>query len=125
MGMAPGGLMRQEIYEDEYGIDAWDQEQGARCFVHLANSAMYQEITGRRPPHKPPTVKDYTRAGLPWFDYYSDDKALPGAGLLGKLTSVAAKIIEKGSLPLDGNDPVQPGVVKQLGKSRTVREGEF
>ena len=26
MGLAPGGLMRQQIYEDEYGIDAWDQE---------------------------------------------------------------------------------------------------
>ena len=24
MGLAPGGLMRQEIYEDEYGLEAWD-----------------------------------------------------------------------------------------------------
>jgi hypothetical protein len=125
MGLAPGGLMRQEIYEDEYGVDAWDQEQGARCFVHLANSTMYQAITGRRPPHTPPTAQDYTRAGLPWFDYYSDGKALLGAGLLGKLTSVAAKIIEKGNPPLDDNDPVQPDAVKQLGKVRTVREGKF
>ncbi len=125
MGLTPGGLMRQEIYEDEYGLDAWDQEQGARCFAHLANSTMYQAITGRRPPHKPPTAKDYTRAGLPWFDFYNDGKTLPGAGLLGKLTSVAAKIIEKGNPLLDDNDPVQPDVVKPLGKARTVREGEF
>jgi hypothetical protein len=117
--------MRQEIYEDEYGIDAWDQEQSARCFVHIANSEQYQLITGCRPPHRPPTAKDYTRAGLPWFDYYSDGKALPGAALLGKLSSVAAKIIEKGISPLDDNDPVDPGVVKPLGKTRTVREGKF
>lgn len=68
MGLAPGGLMRQEIYEDDYGLEAWDQEQGFRCFVHLANSEQYQAITGHAPPHKPPTVGDYTEAGLPWFD---------------------------------------------------------
>ena len=75
-GTAPGGLMRQEIYEDEYGIDAWDQDNGFRCFIHLANSAQYLAIMGHQPPHTPPTAKDYTSAGLPWFDYYSDSKAL-------------------------------------------------
>jgi hypothetical protein len=125
MGLAPGGLMRQKIYMDEYGIDAWDQDDGYRCFMHLANSEMYQAITGHRPPHRPPTAKDYNRAGLPWFDYYCDGKALPGAGLLGKLSSVAAKIIEKGKPTLDDNDPVELGVVKQLGGARRVREGKF
>ena len=125
LGLAPGGLMRQEIYEDEYGIDAWNQENGYRCFVHLANSAVYQAITGHRPPHKPPTAKAYTEAGLPWFDYYSDDKALPGAGTLSKLASVAAKVIEKGKSPLPDNDPVQPKVVRSLGTARVVRDGEF
>lgn len=123
MGLAPGGLMHQEIYEDEYGIDAWDQANGARCFIHLANSSMYQAITGHHPPQKPPTTGDYTRAGLPWFDYYSDAKALPGSRLLGNLTSIAAKVIEKGKRPLADNSPVQPGVIKTLGKARTVREG--
>lgn len=125
MGLAPGGLMRQEIYEDEYGLDAWDQENGSRCFVHLANSAVYQAITGHRPPHKPPTAKDYTNAGLPWYDYYSDQKALPGTDTLGKLTSVGAKMIEKGKGLLSDNDPVQPKTVKTIGKANTVRDGEF
>jgi hypothetical protein len=125
MGLAPGGLMRQEIYEDEYGIDAWDQEKGFRCFVHLANSAVYQAITGHHPPHKPPSAKDYTNAGLPWFDYYSDKKALPGTETLSKLTSVGAKMIEKGKGLLTDNDPVQPKILKALGKGHTVRDGEF
>ena len=30
LGLAPGGLMRQEIYEDEHGIDAWDTSTGSR-----------------------------------------------------------------------------------------------
>ena len=65
-------------------------------YPHLANSVIYKAITGHHPPHKPPSAKDYSRAGLPWFDYYSDGKALPGSGVPGKLTSLAAKVIEKG-----------------------------
>ena len=125
MGLAPGGLMRQEIYEDEYGIDAWDQEHGYRCFIHLANSIQYQAITGHRSPHKPATARDYTSAGLPWLDYYDDSKALPGADTLSRLTSVAAKIIEKGKGVLPDNDPVQPRIVKIVSKGNVVRDGEF
>ena len=125
MGLAPGGLMRQEVYEDEYGIDAWDQGHGLRCFIHLANSEQYQGITGHTPPHGPPTAKNYTDAGLPWFDYYSDGKALGGSDTLGKLTSVAAKFVEKGKGVLPGNDPVQPKNVNTLNKSNVVRCGKF
>jgi len=84
MGIAPGGLMRQTICEDEYGIDAWDQDNGYRCFIHLANSVQYQAITGHRPPQSPATAKEYTNAGLPWFDYYDDNKALSGSDALIK-----------------------------------------
>lgn len=124
MGLSPGGLMRQEIYEDKYGLDAWDMENGFRCFVHLANSAMYETITGCQPPHKPLSAKQYANAGLPWFDYYSDSKALPGSAILSGLTSVAAKIIQKCKPPMSGNDPVQPRIVRTL-SSAVVRDGEF
>ena len=125
MGLAPGGLMRQEIYEDEYGIDAWDQDNGYRCFIHLTNSEQYLAITGRQPPQKPPTARDYTSAGLPWFDYYDDSKALSGSDTLRKLTSVAAKAIEKGEGFLPDNDPVQPKIVKTIRKGNVVRDGTF
>lgn len=125
MGLAPGGLMRQEIYADDYGIEAWDQDSGYRCFVHLANSEQYLMITGRRPPHKPATAKDYTDAGLPWFDYYDDQKALAGSDVLSKLASVAAKTVEKGNELLSDNDPVQPEIVTVINKSSLVRDGKF
>ena len=125
MGLAPGGLMRQKIYEDEYGIDSWDQEHGSRCFVHIANSAVYEAIVGRRPPHEPPTAEKYTAAGLPWFDYYAETKALEGSSILGGLTSLAAKVIEKTGKPLHDNAPVEPKLVKQIHSKNTVREGEF
>jgi hypothetical protein len=31
------------------------------------------------PPHRPYEAADYTNAGLPWFDYYSDRIALQGS----------------------------------------------
>ena len=33
MGIGAGGSMRQEIYEDEHGIDAWDLDNSERCFI--------------------------------------------------------------------------------------------
>jgi hypothetical protein len=117
--------MRQKIYEDRYGLDAWDMSHSARCFVHLANSEMYQSVTGHMPPHRPPTAKEYTEAGLPWFDYYSDAKALPGSDILSKLKSLAAKVVENGQPPMKDNDPVRPRVVRELGRTGQVREGVF
>ena len=124
-GLAPGGLMKQKIHEDEYGIDAWDQTISSRCFIHLANSAQYQQITGHLPPEKPPTAQEYTNAGLPWFDYYSDAKALQGSDTLGKLSSAAAKMVEKGKGIMPGNDPVAPTNIKVIKESGAVREGQF
>ena len=57
MGLAPGGLMRQTIAKDKYGIEAWDQDNGYRCFVHLANSEQYQGVTGQQPPYPPIPAK--------------------------------------------------------------------
>ena len=39
----------------------------------LANAARWLAITGEIPPQKAPSAKDYSRAGLHWFDYYGGD----------------------------------------------------
>lgn len=125
MGLAPGGLMRQEIYEDDYNIEAWDTTVRSRCYVHILNSVQFLSVTGARPPSKPPTARRYTEAGLPWFDYYGGDlKALEGAQELAGLDSVAVKKLKKGEGVLADNEPVEPKVVKTLGKGK-VREGKF
>lgn len=125
MGLAPGGLMRQEIYEDEHGINAWDTSTFSRCFVHIVNSVQLFHLTGCQPPGKPQTAQDYTAAGLPWYDYYGDDlKALDGAKELAALDSVAAVKLKKGEGFLPDNDSVTPVVVKKLNRSM-VREGVF
>ena len=93
MGLAPGGRMSQEIYEDEFGLNAWDQDHGSRCFLTMANSQQWMAITGERPPTQPPTAREYAKAGLPWFLYYDTDReALAGAERLAGLRSFAETV---------------------------------
>lgn len=89
MGLAPGGQMRQEVYSDTLGTDVWDTGQTSRCFVHLLHAHQWEEITGGPPPDPPPSAKDYSRAGLPWFEYYDDLPALKGTKRLKRLKSIA------------------------------------
>jgi hypothetical protein len=126
MGLAPGGLMRQEIYEDEYGIDAWDTSASSRCFVHILNTAQWTAATGKPAPGKAPTASEYTKAGLPWFEYYADQPALPGSKTLAGLDSVAAKGVKKGETPLPENDPVFPKtLIEILRGSGAVTDGKW
>jgi hypothetical protein len=129
MGLAPGGRMKQEIYSDPFGIDDWDVNHKSRCFVHIANSLVWREVTGRQPPTTPPTAKEYSKAGLPWFDYYDDKaQALDGAKELAGLKSVAQIGQEKGDVPLPENESVTAETVIKLRrnlKKDEVREGAF
>ena len=126
MGLAPGGRMKQEIYDDHYGLDAWDQQHVSRCFVTIVNSAQWMSITGEPPPTRPPTARQYTEAGLPWFDYYGGDaEVICGAEKLSGIKSVAQITDEKGD-ELPGNETVEvSNVVKVRGSgANQVREFE-
>ena len=123
MGLAPGGRMKQDIYDDPYGLDAWDQRHGSRCFVSLVNATQWLAITGERPPTEPPTAQDYAACGLPWFEYYGGDaRALAGSDKLRGLTSVADHTEATGQAPLANNETVAVPHVVALGKPRRVRE---
>ena len=96
MGIGAGGSMRQEIYEDEHGIDAWDLDNTERCFITLANAEQWLSITGEEPPMSPISVDEYTDSGLPWFDYSDDDKiSIEGAEALGGIKSIKDVYKEK------------------------------
>jgi hypothetical protein len=130
MGLAAGGRMKQQIYADPHGLDAWDQAVSGRCFVTLVNTVQWLEITGEAPPTKPPTASDYTASGLPWFDYYAADlETLAGAPALTLVKSVAEMAAEKGEQPLGPDGEVNPGTVVALGpgkpppQRRRVNEG--
>jgi hypothetical protein len=126
MGLAPGGRMKQAIYEDRFDLSDWDTTNTSRCFVHLSNSLVWRAITGAEPPTAPPTSAEYARAGLPWFDYYDDRyRPVEGSGVLERLKSVLHLGRERGQVPLPENESVVPGRVVPLGRSGRVREGAF
>ncbi|MGC3956657.1 MAG: hypothetical protein QM813_01375 [Verrucomicrobiota bacterium] len=129
MGLAPGGRMRQEIYEDPFSIHDWDTEHRSRCFIHLVNSATWQHLTGQRPPTQPPTAQQYTNAGYPWFDYYDKElQALNGSATLAAVKSVSETMTVKTGATLPHNEPVAVtnlvNLRTNLGKDQ-VRESEL
>ncbi|HEX6746104.1 MAG TPA: hypothetical protein VF092_02230 [Longimicrobium sp.] len=129
MGLGAGGRMKQEIYDDRYKFEDWDLRTSSRCFAHIANSLVWRSVTGQQPPTVPPTSAEYTRAGLPWFDYYAEDRtAVEGSGTLARLKSIFQLGKEKGDVPLPENEPVDTANVialKEKPSPATVREGVF
>lgn len=71
VGLAPGGSMNQEVYKDKHGLDKWTQNS-SRCFIHLLNSESWRIVTGEAPPTKPLSAADYSKYGMVWYEYYSD-----------------------------------------------------
>lgn len=125
MGLAAGGRMRQEIYEDAYGLKDWQMKHRSRCFVHIVNSTAWTGITGELPPSRPFSAQDYTKFGLPWFEYYNKEAAaLEGAKAFAGVKSVATVAkVKRQSLSANGSVAVRK-VLKlrsTLGKDQ-VRE---
>ena len=130
MGLAAGGKMRQKIYPDPHGIDTWDQENHGRVYVHIVNSMMYREITGKEPPPTPVTARMYTDYGLPWYDLYDDklgDISAPDA--LKKVKSVKEKDAEKGFTSQQDDESVEvpeDKVIKyKVDSDEEVKDGDW
>ena len=123
MGLGAGGTMRQEIYDDPNDFADWNTAVTSRCFVHLCNSLVWRQITGKNPPHPPLTAKEYANAGIPWFDYYRDDlRAVDGSKILGGVKSVVQLGKAKGTAPLPDNTTIAPELIVQYGNARRPDE---
>ncbi|MFD9358074.1 hypothetical protein [Streptomyces sp. NPDC060031] len=114
MGLGVGGSMRQEVYGDDRPLSDWAEEAAGRVFVHLVTPPAWRRITGEEPPPSPVDRAAYTKAGLPWFDYYDESAAdLAPAGPLTEVRPVGEWL---------GDDhapwtPPAPGQVKPLGNA--------
>jgi len=118
MGLGAGGVMRQKIYPDPYGLDAWDQDRDGRVFVHILNSAQFRQVTGVEPPPTPIDAKTYTEHGLPWFDLYDEAKSdiLPSERL-AQARTIAERDAERGeSARADDSFEVSEAHIKKLGR---------
>jgi hypothetical protein len=128
MALGAGGRMRQEIYDDPFDFSDWDTEHASRCFVHLANSLMWREITGEAPPTTPLTSREYAKHNIPWFEYYSDAEGVQGSKILDGIKSVFELGKSKKEVPLPENESVAIEQVVELRKGLRkgqVREGAF
>ena len=88
---------------------------------------MWRDFTGEDAPHKPPTAADYTRAGLPWFDYYGESPSLEGSAILRGLKTILQMGAKK-ERPLAENEGVAGEkvlVIRRPRNSAEVRDGTF
>jgi len=126
MGLAPGGRMRQEVYEDPFESADWAQKHMGRCFITIVNTVLWPSLTGETPPSVSPTASDYTKAGLPWFEYYDPGAiALRGSDTLARVRSVKAVAESKLVSALPENQSVDIHRTTRIHalRPRRVREG--
>jgi hypothetical protein len=124
MGLGAGGSMRQEVYRDDRPLEDWAKEPAGRVFVHLVTPPEWRRITGEEPPPSPVDRAAYTRADLPWYDYYDrDGEDLAPTDTLGSVQPV-------GDWLGDDHEPWQapaPGQVQPLGDApgKPVQDGDW
>jgi hypothetical protein len=131
MGLSAGGQMEQSIYPDPYGPDTWDHARTGRVYVHIVNSMLYEQITGRKAPSTPITARTYAEHGYPWFDLYDEHLGdVDPSEVLAGVKSVNEIDAEKGFEPQQDDDPVHvpDHVVRKLHVSQpkdVVADGDW
>jgi hypothetical protein len=99
LALGAGGQMRQKIYPDPHGRDAWNPADSARVTIRLVDSAGWEVLTGEAPPATPIDATAYTRAGLPWFDLYDEGEGTLDVDRRRRRKTVAERDRELGIEP--------------------------
>lgn len=93
-----------------FNLEDWDWDATERVFVSLIHAKDWKAVTGEAAQNEPPTAKDYTEAGLPWFDYYAKDLvALSGSAALAGVKSIAEVFADKTGAQLAGSSDITIG----------------
>lgn len=72
MGIARGGTIKQQIFEDTYGAESWDESTFRDVVIHIVNSEVYHQITGREAPPSPISIEHYQHYNIPWYSAYAE-----------------------------------------------------
>jgi hypothetical protein len=97
--------MTQSVYDDPFRMEDWDQDHTSRTYVHLINSAQWQQVTGEQVPTQPLTANLYNRYRYPWYQFYQDGPTVGATPLQANLKTVQQLAAEKGILT-PGFDPI-------------------
>ena len=108
MGLGAGGSISQTVATPIEPHDNWDLDSSESTFVHIANSAQWQDFTGATVPSPPLTIAEYTEHGFPWFEWYDDSLARQGSSRLASAKTVNQVGEEKGEQPLPDNGGFTP-----------------
>lgn len=130
LGMGAGGSIKQNITPDKHGVDAWDQSNPDRLFVHLVNAEMWKQITGEYPPATPIDRGMYNRFNIPWFDIYDDHLGtVQATTTLVKVKTTTEIDIQNTGLAQESTKPLHVGHVtsyKSGGYAKdAVRDGNW
>jgi hypothetical protein len=128
MGISAGGKMKQKIIQDPFGVDHWDTQCFGRCFVHIVNSAMYQQITGKAPPSTPISAKTYSSYGYKWYDMYEENVGgVQGSSILDNVKTVKEIDQEKFAFSQQDDSTVfiNANQVQKIPNKNAVRDGDW
>ena len=129
MALAAGGKMRQEIFPDPYNLEDWDFSAAERVFVTLVHAKDWLVITGEAALDMPPSASEYTKAGLPWFEYYGkDQEGLPGGKPLTQVKSVSSIFKQTTGANLPDSEDISVNTIMSVGPGakapRAIQLGE-
>lgn len=98
MGLAAGGMLRQQIYPDpDKHWSIWNYSGTCLVSVQLLNIIAYESLTGKVAPPTPITPEAYVAAGIPFYDTYTDRiEGVGDVGPFGYIKNVAQIDAERG-----------------------------
>ncbi|MEJ7784665.1 MAG: hypothetical protein WKF96_07665 [Solirubrobacteraceae bacterium] len=90
LGLAAGGRIRQEIYDDHHGPGTWEQKPVESVEVALVEATAFAAVTSLPVPSEPIDAATYTAHGFPWFELHDPRRqALDVAAKLEAIRSLA------------------------------------
>lgn len=98
------------------------------CFVHIANSMVWRDITGEEPPPTRISARLYTEYGFPWFDLNDEGKGdIEGSDVLGGIKTIKEIDDKKGfgAQQDDSTVDVPPEQVQLITDSTLVNDGTW
>ncbi len=86
MGLAAGGGIHQEIYED-FNPQIWNWKKSMFVNVQLLNTVIFERITGLKAPACPISPRDYIQGRLPFY-HIIQSSLIEGSSVLKGIRSV-------------------------------------
>ncbi|KAJ4424865.1 hypothetical protein N0V82_000368 [Gnomoniopsis sp. IMI 355080] len=72
LGIAPGGLIKQDIREDPHVSGNWNRDLTFTIPIQIVSPQIFEDVTGTLAPPCPDNAQLYADAGLPFFSLFEE-----------------------------------------------------